>query len=126
MVYGNGVVLPKKQYRLPNPSLTIKDNYYAPLIIQVEELNQTNQKQLHNNIQEIYNKKNTAVFDTAATSSVGKIGDNFKLRDKKSSKTFFQVDGATMDTSTEAKLKQPVGEPAKIVDMVPEAKKSHQ
>ena len=63
-------------------------NYWAPLTKQVgdsespEELNNI----IHNN--------NQAVFDTAASSSAGKTGDNFTPTTERSDKVFNQPSGA--------------------------------
>jgi len=65
------------------------------------------------------NKTNSAVYDSGATSSCGRIGDNFELTNKKSTKIFHTPNGATAAASNQAKLKIKLREPARSVDIVP-------
>ena len=92
----------------------IDHNYWTPLTDQVEESDL--KKEVINNIDE---NEGTGAFDTGATSSCGKTGDNFEPSNELSGKTFYQPGGATLQASTKAKLKHDVREPAKTVDMVP-------
>ena len=92
--------------------------YWTPLTDQAEESDPN--EDFINNI--MYKRSNTAVFDTAATSSAGKPGDNFIPTTEKSSKIFNQPSGAQMKATYVHKLKHPVREPARRVDIVPTLK----
>ena len=59
-------------------------NYWTPLTVQVEELDKGTEAV---NII-IYKRSNTKVFDTGASSSVGKPGDNFIPTTVKTQKVF--------------------------------------
>ena len=63
---------------------TPTNNYWTPLTEQVEDLETT---EILNNI---IHDNNQAVFDTAATSSAGKPGDNFIPTTERSDKVFNQ------------------------------------
>ena len=61
---------------------------------------------------------NQAVFDTAATSSAGKSGDNFIPTTKRSDKVFNQPSGTQMEATYVHKLKHNVRDPVGRVDIV--------
>ena len=81
-------------------------NYWPPLAEQVEDSEST--EELNN----IIHKNNQAVFDTAATSSAGKPGDNFILTTERSDKVFNQPSGAQMKATYVHQLKHNVRDPA--------------
>ena len=120
-VWAPGVV-PTKLTRYSNISETIPtNNYWAPLTEQVEDSEKkenTKATEILNNI--IHKKSNTAVFDSAATSSAGKPGDNFIPTAEISGKIFNQPGGDQMETIFVHKLKHPVREAANRVEMVPD------
>ena len=47
----------------------------------------------------------SAVYDSGATSSCGRIGDNFQITNKESTKIFHMPNGATVTATKQAKLK---------------------
>ena len=100
-VWATGVV-PTKLTRYSNISETIPtNNYWAPLTEQVEDSeikeNIKSKEILHNFI---HKKFNTAVFDTAATSSAGKPGDNFIPTT--------EISGKYLTNQEETRWKQPL------------------
>ena len=114
-VWAPGVV-PTKLTRYSNISETIPtNNYWAPLTEQVED---SDPKEILNDI--IHDKSNQAVFDTAATSSAEKPGDNFIPTKERSDKIFNQPSGAKMEATYVHKLKHKVRDPAGRVDIVPD------
>ena len=64
------------------------------------------------------NKTNSAVYDSGATLSCRRIGDNFEITDNKSTKIFHMPNGATAAASNQAKMKIKLREPAMSVDIV--------
>ena len=91
----------------------------TPLSCQVEE-------QQINNIHQKQNKKKqkgkSAVYDSGATSTCGRVGDDFEETTQISNKIFCMPTGDTTPASTIAKLHHNVREPARTVDMVPALK----
>ena len=92
---------------------TPTSNYWTPLTDQVED---SEPEEILSNI--IHNN-NQAVFDTAATSSAGKPGDNFIPTTERSDKVFNQPSGSQMKATYVHKLKHNVRDPAGRVDIVP-------
>ncbi len=86
----------------------------TPLSCQVEE---QQKKARRKNTKK--SKGKSAVFDTAATSSCGMLGDDFISTSEPSGKVFYMPTGDSTKASTKAKLHHEVREPARTVDMVP-------
>ena len=61
----------------------------------------------------------SAAWDTACTSNAGKIDDPFIQTNQPSTKIFAVADGRRHVLTNITKLRHPVREPARIVDMVP-------
>ena len=78
------------------------NNYWTPLTEKVED---SESKDILNNI---IHKNNQAVFDTAATSSAGKPGDNFIPTTERSDKIFNQPSEAQIEATYIQKLKHNV------------------
>ena len=113
-VWAPGIVQ-NKLTRCSNICQTVStNNYWTPLTEQVED---PETKDVLNNI---VHANNQAVFDTAATSSAGKPGDNFIPTTERSDKIFNQPSGAQMEATFIHKLKHKVRDPAGRVDIVPE------
>ena len=93
------------------------NNIWAPLTEQVED---SEPKEVLNKIIHRTNQSNQAVFDTAATSSAGKPGDNFIPTSERSDKIFNQPSGSQMEATFVHKLKHEVRDPAGRVDIVPD------
>ena len=107
-----GRVLSINQCKTKNYPEDSFNNYYAPLNSQVEELANIDQ-----------NGKatpSTAVFDTGASSSCGKQGNDLINTGEPSHKTFHLPTGHTAEASTKAKLHHNVRDPARNVEMVPD------
>ena len=64
-------------------------------------------------------ERKSAVFDTGATSSCGREGDDFIPTNQPSNKVFHVPTGHVTRASMQAKLHHKVREPARTVDMVP-------
>ena len=112
-VWAPGIVQ-NKLTRYSNICQTVPTHHYwTPLTEQVEDSESA--KVLNN----ITHKNNQAVFDTAATSSAGKPGDNFIPTTERSDKIFNQPSGAQMEATYVHKLKHNVRDPAGRVDIVP-------
>jgi len=85
----------------------------TPTIVKREAVHNTHHKPTTN-------KTNSAVYDSGHTSSCGRIGDNFEITNKKSTKIFHMPNGATAAASNQAKMKIKLREPAMSVDIVPD------
>ena len=114
-VWAPGIVQNKSNKYSNIYQIVPTNNYWTPLTEQVED---SETKEILNKITP--QKSNTAVFDTAATSSAGTPGDNFIPTLKRSNKIFNQPSGAQMEATVVHKLKHPVRDPANKVDMVPD------
>jgi len=68
------------------------------------------------------NNRDSAVYDSGATSSCGRTTDNFIPTATKSNKVFHLPTGHTTKASTQSKLHHEVREPARTIDILPDLK----
>ena len=114
-VWAPGRIVQNNLTRYSNICQTVPtNNYWTPLTEQVED---SESKDILNNI---IHKNNHAVFDTAATSSAGKPGDNFIPTTERSDKIFKKPSGAQMEATYIHKLKRNVRDPAGRVGIMPD------
>ena len=67
-------------------------------------------------------RRQSAVYDSGATSHCGRQGDDFEPTEELSHKVFHLPNGDTAKASTRAKLHLKLRDPARTVDMVPDLK----
>jgi len=67
-------------------------------------------------------RRQSAVYDSGATSHCGRYGDDFEPSEELSHKVFHLPNGNTAKASTRAKLHLKLRDPACTVDMVPDLK----